>query len=188
MGMTRAEERASRVPPGVRVSALEHFMTTGVAPTCDGRRPRETGSYGVLGEHVNPTIRLALRACLERSHAYASIPVANERRNREIAMPKSKQELEHELETLKLEYSMLKTGLHKGMISVIVIIIALASTLSFGAKAALLNGNQYLVLVGIVAAGILVYFSFVFGRGLKLKAKVSQKIQELEVSTGKKVR
>ena len=100
-------------------------------------------------------------------------------------MPKSKAELEHDLEALKIEHDMFKFSLQKGLIIVLGLIIAFAWTIS--AKISFLDGNQYLVLVGIVVAGILVYYSFVFHRELKLKAKVSEKIKELEVSSGKKV-
>jgi len=92
-------------------------------------------------------------------------------------MPKSKPELEHDLEALKLEHEMIKTSLHKGMMIVLVTIIALSATLFSGGKSSILDGNQYLALVGIIVAGILVYFSFVFSRELKLKAKVSEKIR-----------
>ena len=102
--------------------------------------------------------------------------------------PRSKDELEHELETLKLELDLVKTGLTKGLLSVVAIIIALSSTLAIGAKASILNGNQYVAVVAIVVFGLLIYFAFVFSRELKLKAKISEKAQEIEMSAGKKAR
>ena len=99
---------------------------------------------------------------------------------------RTKEEMEHELATLKLEHDLAKSGLAKGQFTVIAVIAALLVSL-FGGKSELLTGNQYVLLVAIVVAAILIYFAFVFSRELKIKAKISEKIKELEMSAGDKV-
>jgi hypothetical protein len=97
---------------------------------------------------------------------------------------RTKEELEHELEVLKLEHSLIRTGLAKGMLTVLVMVIAFSTTLF--AKQGFLSGDQYIALVAIVVAAILVYFAFVFNRQLKLKAKISEKAKEIEMNAGNK--
>ena len=62
------------------------------------------------------------------------------------------------------------------MFSVLAVLIAFSVTLSI--KGGFLDGNQYIILVAIVVAAILVYFAFVFNRQLKIKAKTPKKLKK----------
>ena len=101
-------------------------------------------------------------------------------------MPKrTKEELDHELEMLRAEHDLIKTGLSKGMFSVFVLILVLpVSLFMFDRKAELLGATHYLIVVGIIVAAVLIYFAFVFNRQLKIRAKLSEKIMDLELSAG----
>jgi hypothetical protein len=105
-----------------------------------------------------------------------------------VVKVRSKAELEHELEALKLEYKTTRGLLFKNFTVVLVTIIVLTIAFFRALKENILNGYQFLGLVGIIVAGILVYYSFVFRREFKLKAKMSDKMKELEIASGKTAR
>jgi hypothetical protein len=99
---------------------------------------------------------------------------------RDAMANKPKVVLEHELDALKLEYRLATARLAIGLVAVVLITLVLSGTALAG-KSSLLNGDQYVILVSVISAVILVYFVFIFGRILKLKAKISENVSELEV-------
>ena len=84
------------------------------------------------------------------------------------------------LKELQHEYTLAHEGLTKGfkgttgaMISVsITLIVALIGFLITGSG--FLSGNHIVIIFGILAATVIVYFSFVFGRAAKLHAEIQK--------------
>jgi len=108
---------------------------------------------------------------------------------------RSKQELklQHELEMLKLQldHSFAMAALGKGGTSAIAAIVAVTGSLMasmFVAGPHSKSGTDFVMVVGILAATFLVYFAFVFGRQLRIKAKIAEKQKELDVTAGDSVR
>lgn len=91
------------------------------------------------------------------------------------------------LKRLEKEYDLARRGLLVGSITGTIGILAALATLLAG-RDLFQSGWQVVVLVGIVAAGIIVYFSFVFGRLLKMKVEISRTRQKIEVESGKGTR
>ena len=106
------------------------------------------------------------------------------------AQNRSKEEIDAHLEELKMEYELARTGLLKGaFFSVLLIFGALFSfgVVTFGNQS-VVSGNHLVLIYAIIAAGLIVYFAFVFGRVTKLKAEFTQKKKSIEVNAGDKVR
>ena len=103
-------------------------------------------------------------------------------------------ELELRLEELKAEYDLARTGLMKGFLGTIGAMISGLGTLVISVVAFMktgkdfLTGNHIVIIFGILAVTILIYFSFVFGRAAKIKTEITKTKKLLEMSSGDKVR
>jgi hypothetical protein len=100
---------------------------------------------------------------------------------------KEQKELEIQLRHLEEEYSLAKSGLRGGLItSTIAILGVIFSFSTASAKMQILSGNNLVAIVGIVAAAIVIYFSFVFRRLAAVKLEISKTKIALEMgSSGK---
>lgn len=103
-------------------------------------------------------------------------------------------ELEVELKRLEQEYELAKEGLRmskryvpmamlSGLISLVLAFIAFITT-----DREFLTGNQLIVIFIILAVALLIYYSFVFGRMIKIKADISKTKQKIEIEAGKGTR
>jgi hypothetical protein len=110
------------------------------------------------------------------------------------AKPLSKKELEIRLKELEHEYELARAGLAKGiwatggamlsgLLSLAIAVIALIWT---GKE--FLTGTHLVIIFFILAAAIVIYFSFVFGRTSRIRAEISETKKMLEMSSGDKVR
>lgn len=103
-------------------------------------------------------------------------------------------ELEVELKRLEHEYELAKKGLRMSkryapmaMISGLVC-LALAFIAFMTTNREFLTGNQLIVIFTILSMAILIYYSYIFGRIVKFKAKISETEKEIEIEVGKGVR
>lgn len=96
-------------------------------------------------------------------------------------------ELEIKLRHLEEEYALSRAGLRGGLItSTIAIVGVIASFVVPSAKMDILSGNNLVAIVGIVAAAIIIYFSFVYRRLAAVKLEISKTRIALEMgSSGK---
>ena len=103
-------------------------------------------------------------------------------------------ELKVELRKLELEYELAKEGLRmskryfpmatlSGMI-----ILALAFIAFMTTDREFLTGNQLIVLLSILSVALLVYYSYAFGRIMKVKAKISKTEKKIEIEVGNRAR
>lgn len=103
-------------------------------------------------------------------------------------------ELEVELKRLEQEYELAKEGLRmskryvpmdmlSGLISLVLVFIAFMTS-----DREFLTGNQLIVIFMILAVALLIYYSFVFGRMIKIKADISKTKQKIEIEAGKGTR
>ncbi|HLF82604.1 MAG TPA: hypothetical protein VI837_00350 [Blastocatellia bacterium] len=51
-----------------------------------------------------------------------------------------------------------------------------------------LSGTHIVIIFGILAASVVIYFSFVFGRAARLRAEITKTKKLIEVVSGDKVR
>jgi hypothetical protein len=93
-----------------------------------------------------------------------------------------------------MEYELATKGLTKGlpatlaaMLSGLMTMLAAGVVLVMTGKT-LLSGNQLVMIFGILAVAIIIYFAFVFGRAARIKAQITREKHELQVEAGKKVR
>ena len=94
-------------------------------------------------------------------------------------------ELEFKLRRLEEEYSLAKTGLKGGLLSATFAIFAVVASLVLPtAKMQILSGNNIVAIVGIVAAAIIIYFSFVYKRIAAVKLKISKTKIALDMGSG----
>ncbi|MCZ6688318.1 MAG: hypothetical protein O7H41_01820 [Planctomycetota bacterium] len=106
----------------------------------------------------------------------------------------SKEELETRLETLQLQYDLAKAGLLRGVVPILAAILGILATVTMAffsillGREPLLSGFQTVSTVLILAAAIVVYDSFVFGRTVKVRAELSETKKLLELSSGEDVR
>src|SRR6185369_5156411 len=108
----------------------------------------------------------------------------------------SKRELEIRVRELENEYAytLSLAGLGKGMITTIMAMVSGLLTLIAALIAFLwsgpgfLSGTHLVIIFGILAAAIIIYFSFVFGRAAKIRAEISETKKLIEVSSGDKAR
>jgi hypothetical protein len=108
----------------------------------------------------------------------------------------SKRELETRVRELENEYAytLSLAGLGKGMITTMMVIVSGLLTLIAALIAFLwsgpgfLSGTHLVIIFGILAAAIVVYFSFVFGRVAKIRAEINETKKLIEVSSGDKAR
>lgn len=101
----------------------------------------------------------------------------------------TKKELEVQLAALKEEYRLASNGLIIGTILTLGVMASMVLT-KFAplVKEGLLSGTHLVLMVLICAFAVVIYFSFVFGRAAKLRAKITEKEKLLEMSSGDKVR
>ena len=50
-----------------------------------------------------------------------------------------------------------------------------------------INGNQLVLIFGILATAVIIYFAFVFGRAARIKAKIEKEKKELHIEVGRKI-
>ena len=93
----------------------------------------------------------------------------------------SKNELNMKLSELEEEYRFARSGLFVGGITSICAIVTVL--FSFFAKIDVLEGNHIVMIVGIVAAAIIIYFSFVFRRTAKVRMEISKTKAALEMGS-----
>ena len=104
--------------------------------------------------------------------------------------PKTRDDLNTELQRLEWEYDLAQRGLEKGRRTVLLLIIVGPLTLAL----LLLNRQTiisgiYVVVVSVVTIfALVIYFAFVFGRVAKLKAEYTEKKKSLEMTAGDRVR
>lgn len=103
--------------------------------------------------------------------------------------PKSEKLLE-----LEMEYELAKRGLAEGiratfaaMLSAGFTFLALIIVTVMGITP-LLTGHQLVIIFGILAVAVILYFALVFGRAAKIKAQISKEKKEVQVELGKRVR
>lgn len=98
-------------------------------------------------------------------------------------------ELEIKLKHLEEEYGLAKSGLRGGLItSTIAIVGVIASFVVPSAKMQILSGNNIVAIVGIVAAAIVIYFSFVYRRLAAVKFEISKTKIALEMGASGKAK
>lgn len=108
--------------------------------------------------------------------------------------PMTKEELKARLEELRHEYDLSRTALIKGSLMTFAAIGSGLTTLVIGLFAFLkrgegfLTGNHIVAIFLILAFSLIIYFSFVFGRQVKLRAEISRTKNLLEMSSGESVR
>ena len=98
------------------------------------------------------------------------------------------------LAELEAEYELAKVGLHKGIFAALVAIFA--GLISFGGALyafiekgpGFMSGQELVILFGLMIFGLVIYFSFVFGRAAKLRLEISETKKSLEMSSGENVR
>lgn len=117
------------------------------------------------------------------------LPTPNRVGDMTIPPPKS-----DKLRELEMEYELATRGLTKGlpatfaaMLSGLMSLLATAVVLVMTGKT-LLTGNQLVIIFGILATAIIIYFAFVFGRAARIKAQINKEKKELEVEVGRRVR
>jgi len=103
-------------------------------------------------------------------------------------------ELEVELKRLESEYELAKEGLRSSkryipmaMLSGFVS-LALAFTAFMTTGKEFLTGNHLIFIFIILAAALLLYYSLIFGRMSKIKAKISKTEKEIQIEIGKGTR
>ena len=103
-------------------------------------------------------------------------------------------ELEVELKRLESEYELAKEGLRSSkryipmaMLSGFVS-LALAFTAFMTTGKEFLTGNHLIFIFIILAAAVLLYYSLIFGRMSKIKAKISKTEKEIQIEIGKGTR
>ncbi len=117
------------------------------------------------------------------------LPGPNKTEDMTIPRPKSDR-----LRELEMEYELATQGLIKGLPASIAAMLSGSLTILAAAVVLimtgveLLSGSQLVVIIGILATAIIVYFAFVFGRAAKIKARIDKEKKEFEVEAGKKVR
>ena len=96
-------------------------------------------------------------------------------------------ELEIKLRHLEEEYKLAKSGLKGGLLTSAFAIVAVVGSLVLPtAKMQILSGNNVVAIVGIVAAAIVIYFSFIYRRIAAVKFEISKTKIALEMgSSGK---
>jgi hypothetical protein len=103
-------------------------------------------------------------------------------------------ELKARLEELRHDYDLSRTALIKGGYITYAAFASALATIGMGLYAFLqkgegfLNGSHFIAIFLILAASLIIYFSFVFGRQAKLRAEISRTKKLLEVSSGESVR
>lgn len=98
------------------------------------------------------------------------------------------------LRELEMEYELATKGLTKGlpatfavMLSGLMTLLGVAVVLVLTGET-LLTGNQLVMIFGILATAVIIYFAFVFGRAARIKAQINKEKKEFEVAAGKMVR
>jgi hypothetical protein len=99
----------------------------------------------------------------------------------------SENELRVKLRELEEESRLSRSGLYVGGISAMCAMFAVLASFSIDAKMAVVSGNHLVMIVGIVAGAIIVYFSFVFRRAARVRMEISKTKTALEMGSGEKV-
>ncbi|MFC1971697.1 hypothetical protein ACFLV0_07260 [Chloroflexota bacterium] len=102
----------------------------------------------------------------------------------ELQLKLKEQELK--LKRLEKESRLAMRGLLLGKVSVTVIVVSLSLLIVVGGR--LLSGWQFIALIAVVATAIILYFSFVFGRAVKVKYEISRTKQKIDIESGKNIR
>ena len=103
-------------------------------------------------------------------------------------------ELHARLKELEEEYRLAQAGLAKGMVGTLGAMVSGLATLGAALVAFLVSGPGFLsgthlvIIFATLAAAVILYFSFVFGRTARLRAAITKTKKEIELSTGERVR
>lgn len=106
----------------------------------------------------------------------------------------SSDELKAKLDELRMEYDLARTGLTKGIFATGSAIVAGLISLGGGLYAfvkkgpGFLSGIHLVFIFAIMAAALVIYFAFVFGRTARVRAEINETKKLLEISAGEKVR
>jgi DNA-binding Lrp family transcriptional regulator len=103
-------------------------------------------------------------------------------------------ELKARLKELEREYELAREGLRSGFYKTAMAMVS--GLVSLGVAAfvfvsrgpGFIDGWQLIVIFGIMAVALVIYYSFVFGRSAKLRAEISKTKKLIEVSSGENVR
>jgi hypothetical protein len=107
---------------------------------------------------------------------------------------KDTHKLEIKLKELESEYELARMGMLKGGFAgggalVAGLLTLGASLFAFLKKGpGFLNGNQLVIIFGMMIAGLVIYFSFVFGRAARVKMEITKTKKAIEMSSGANVR
>ena len=96
----------------------------------------------------------------------------------------SKNELKIRLKELEEEYRLARNGLIGGFIIILFSIVAVSGTIFVTSIE--FKGQHVVMIVGILAAAIIVYFSFVFRRVAKIRLEISRTKAQLDMASGEK--
>ncbi|MCX5643536.1 MAG: hypothetical protein NTZ17_02450 [Phycisphaerae bacterium] len=106
----------------------------------------------------------------------------------------SKEELELHLKGLEREYELARLGMIKGQgatrmgVAGALVTTVLSFTAFFLTGKSLLTGTHLVIIVLIIAASLVIFSSFVFGRAARIRAEISKTKKSLEIVSGDKVR
>jgi hypothetical protein len=83
---------------------------------------------------------------------------------------------------------MLKSGMATASAALVMLVITVAATFAFLNKGAgFIDGTHLVLIAFILVGGLIIYFSFVFGRAAKVRAEISKTKKLIEMSSGDRV-
>ena len=106
----------------------------------------------------------------------------------------TKDELKLQLKKLEKEYELANGGIAVGHIKtgmamlsgILTLSAALAAFLIKGAG--FISGTHLVIIFGLLIGGLVIYYSFVFGRSAKIKIEITETKKALEIMSGENVR
>jgi len=107
---------------------------------------------------------------------------------------KTKEELELRLKVLEKEYELSNRGMEVGhaktgmaMLSGLITLGAALAAFLFKGEG-FISGTHLVIIFSLLIGGLVIYYSFVFGRSAKIRMEISETKKALEIMSGENVR